>query len=91
MTEPVHAPLYIHAAAALGPQSDYTAAQRNPLHTDPAPLELKELTRSVVGQPLRQASHFVELAVIGAQLCLQRLGIPPTHALPCTSALVSPK
>ena len=76
MTEPAHPPVYIHAAAALGPRGDYAAPQRTPLRTDPAPLELKELTRSVVGQPLRQASHFVELAVIGAQLCLQRLRLP---------------
>ena len=79
MTDLARQPVYIHAAAALGPRGDYTALQRILLHTDPAPLELKELTRSVVGQPLRQASHFVELAVIGAQLCLQRLG-HPTHA-----------
>ena len=80
MTDLARQPVYIHAAAALGPRGDYAAPQRTPVRTDPAPLELKELTRSVVGQALRQASHFVELAVIGAQLCLQRLGLP-THAI----------
>ena len=67
-------PIYIRAAAALGPLGDYQPAQRKTLEADPAPLELNELTRAIVGQSLRQASHFVELAVIGSQLCLQRLG-----------------
>ena len=80
MTDVKRQPIYIHAASALGPWGDYTALQRKPVHTDPVPLVLKELTRSVVGLALRQASHFVELAVIGAQLCLQRLALP-THAL----------
>ena len=67
MTDVKRQPIYIHAASALGPWGDYTALQRKPVHTDPVPLVLKELTRSVVGLALRQASHFVELAVIGAQ------------------------
>lgn len=70
--------VYVHAAAALGPSGDACAAQRRALATDPAPLELKELARSVLGAPLRQASHFVELAAIGARLCLNALGrVPP--------------
>ena len=73
MTEARRHPVYIHAASALGPQGDHTGTQRQPLQADPAPLDLKELTRSMAGQSLRQASRFVELAVIGAQLCLQRL------------------
>lgn len=74
MTDARHTPIYIRAATALGPQGDYQSAQRKALETDPAPLALNELTRAIVGQSLRQASHFVELAVIGSQLCLQRLG-----------------
>ncbi len=65
--------LYIHAAAALGGQQDYTHAERKRLRQDPDADELKNLSKSVLGQTLRQASHFVELAAIGAQLCLQRL------------------
>jgi hypothetical protein len=80
MTDAARHSVYIHAAAALGPQGDYTAAQRKPLQADPPPLDLKDLTRTLAGQSLRQASHFVELAVIGAQLCLQRL-THPTFAL----------
>ena len=46
------------------------------LHGDPPPLELKELVKTVVGVSLRQASHLVELAAIGSQLCLKRLPVP---------------
>lgn len=67
------APVYIHAAAALGPHGDATAAERVRLAADPAPFELKELVKRVVGVPLRQASHLVELAAVGSQLCLKRL------------------
>jgi hypothetical protein len=69
-------PVYIHAAAALGPHGDTTRAERRTLHADPPPLELKELVKTVVGVSLRQASHLVELAAIGSQLCLKRLPVP---------------
>jgi 3-oxoacyl-[acyl-carrier-protein] synthase II len=68
--------IYIHAAAALGPHGDSAAAARRALEADPPPLELKELVKTVVGVPLRQASHFVELATIGSQLCLRQLATP---------------
>ena len=68
--------VYIHAAAALGPCLDTGAPERTRLAADPPPTELKELTRKVVGAPLRQASHFIELAAIGSQLCLKRLPWP---------------
>lgn len=73
MTE---ARVYLHAAAALGPHGDTATAERRTLHGDPPLLELKELVKTVVGVPLRQASHFVELAAIGSQLCLKRLARP---------------
>lgn len=68
--------VYIHAAAALGPCLDTGAAERTRLSADPPPAELRELTRRVVGAPLRQASHLIELAAIGSQLCLKRLSWP---------------
>jgi len=68
--------VYIHAAAALGPHGDIARADRRTLSADPAPLELNELVKKVVGAPLRQASHLVELAAIGSQLCLKRLPWP---------------
>jgi len=46
------------------------------LHGDPPPLELKALVKSVVGVSLRQASHLVELAAVGSQLCIKRLSCP---------------
>ena len=72
MTEPR---LYLHAAAALGPCGDSTQTERVPLDGDPPPFELKELVKRVVGVPLRQASHLVELAAIASQLCLKRLPV----------------
>lgn len=70
-------PVYIHAAAALGPHGDIARAERRALHADPPPLELKERVKAIVGVSLRQASHLVELAAIGSQRCLQRLPAPP--------------
>ena len=68
--------VYIHAAAALGPHGDIARAERRTLHGDPPPLELKALVKTVVGVSLRQASHLVELAAIGSQLCIKRLSCP---------------
>jgi len=68
--------VYIHAAAALGPCGDTTLAERITLNEDPEPFDYRELVKRVVGVPLRQASHLVELAAIGSQLCLQRLATP---------------
>jgi len=68
--------VYIHAAAALGPCGDTTRTERRALTADPPPFEYKELVKRVVGVPLRQASHLVELAAIGSQLCLKRLATP---------------
>jgi hypothetical protein len=71
-----HRPVYIHAAAALGPRQDTRLDERVILDTDRPPVELKELTKTIVGVPLRQASHLIELAAIGSQLCLKRLPRP---------------
>lgn len=76
MTEPN---IYIHAAAALGPAGDTTRTERRVLTADPPLFEYKELVKRVVGVPLRQASHLVELAAIGSQLCLKRLMRPAPH------------
>jgi hypothetical protein len=65
--------VFIHAAVALGPGGATGAVPRVALERDPD-TDLRALTKTVLGQPLRQASHFVELIAIGAQLCLSRLG-----------------
>lgn len=75
-----HRKIYIHAAAALAPQGATRAAECRPLSADPD-TDLRALTKQVIGQGLRQGSHFVELAAIGARLCLDRLGHVPTPAL----------
>jgi 3-oxoacyl-[acyl-carrier-protein] synthase II len=65
--------VYIHAAAALTAHGASTADERSVLSND-ADTDMKDLSKRVLGQRLRQASHFVELATIGARLCLNRLG-----------------
>lgn len=66
-------PIYIHAAAALGPCGDFEAAQRAVLRVDPPQQALKPLVKKIIGHDLRQASHFVELAALASQICIQRL------------------
>lgn len=68
--------VYIHSAAALGPFGDYLPEHRQELRGDAEGAALKPLVKQIVGQPLRQASHFIELASIGARLCLEKLGMP---------------
>lgn len=75
--------VYIHGAGALGPQGDHAAGQRRALAEDPPPLALRELARAVLGQTLRQGSHFIELAAVGARLCLNRL----VHQPPADTAV----
>jgi len=65
--------VYVHAAAALGPCGDTTPGERRHLADDPPPFELRDLVKQVVGMPLRQASHLVELAAIASRCCLKRL------------------
>jgi len=68
--------VFIHSSAALGPGGDTTHTERTSLTADPPALECRELVKRVVGVPLRQASHFVELASIASQLCIKHLGHP---------------
>jgi len=68
--------VFVHASAALGPAGDTVLAERVTLTGDPAPADLRDLVRRTLGAPLRQASHFVELAAIASQLCLKRLHAP---------------
>lgn len=69
--------VYIHAASAFVPYAGYDAPLRQPLTADPD-TDLRAVVKAVLGKPLRQASHFVELAVIGAQSCLKRLNSAPS-------------
>jgi len=68
-------PIYIQAAAALGPHGDIERHQRQVLRGDPPASDLKQRVKEIVGVSLRQASHLVELAAIGSQLCLKRLKV----------------
>ena len=68
--------VFVHAAAAVGPHGDVTPAERRALTADAKPSDLRERVKALTGQHLRQASHFVELAVVGAKTCLNRLAHP---------------
>lgn len=65
--------VYIRSASAVAPTQ--LSGARQPLTQDPD-TDLGALTKQIVGQRLRQASHFIELASIGARLCLGRVGRP---------------
>ena len=68
--------VFVHAAAAVGPHGDVTPGERRALTADAKPSDLRERVKALTGQHLRQASHFVELAVVGAKTCLNRLPHP---------------
>jgi len=73
--------VFIHAAGAIGPQA-CSADARQTLRADAAPANLKALVKAALGQPLRQASHFIELAALGAHACMRQLpAIPAATAL----------
>jgi hypothetical protein len=59
--------VFIHAATCVPTGADA------PLTQDPVN-DLGPLAKQVLGQRLRQGSHFIELATIGARLCLNRAG-----------------
>lgn len=71
-----NSPIYIHAAVALGPGGVHGSPQRQALTRDPD-TDLRALVKQVLGQPLRQGSHFIELAAIGARLCVGQLAESP--------------
>jgi hypothetical protein len=59
--------VFIHAAACV-PSSASVPLTQDPVN------DLGPLAKQVLGQRLRQASHFIELATIGARLCLNQAG-----------------
>ena len=81
--------VFVHAAAAVGPHGDVTPVERRALTTDAKPSDLRERVKALTGQHLRQASHFVELAVVGAMSCLSRVqrGVDPDTAIYLGSGL----
>jgi hypothetical protein len=62
--------VFIHAAACV------PSPPGAPLTQDPD-TDLGPLAKQVLGQRLRQASHFSELAAIGARLCLNKVSATP--------------
>lgn len=68
--------IYIHAATALGPGGVHAPGQRVALARD-LETDLRPLVKQVLGQPLRQGSHFAELAALGAKLCVGQLAASP--------------
>lgn len=72
--------VFVHAAAAVGPHGDVVRGERQVLREDAKPSDLRERVKALTGQHLRQASHFVELAVVGAKSCLNQLAVGPESA-----------
>src|SRR6185295_18455675 len=68
-------PVYVHAASAFLPHAIDAAGV--PVLTADPDVDLRPIIKRVLGQALRQASHFVELAAIGARQCLDRLARAP--------------
>ncbi len=68
--------IYIHAAAAIGPHGDTCAGERKAVTSDEPKQDVKPLIKELVGQPLRQASHLVSLAVCGVLLCCKQYKQP---------------
>lgn len=66
---------YVYAAGALGPNGstthDYSAPGSARLRADPGPISLRALAKEIGVQLPRLISRFIELAVIGAHLCLR--------------------
>ena len=67
--------VYIRAAAAVT-SAELAAGERHTLTQDPD-IDLSAHAKQILGRRLRQASHFIELAAIGARLCLQKLNRAP--------------
>ncbi len=68
--------IYIHAAAAIGPHGDTCAGERKTVTSDEPKQDVKPLVKELLGQPLRQASHLVSLAVCGVLLCRKQYKQP---------------
>jgi hypothetical protein len=65
--------VYVRAVATAVPFHLATGNARRALTQDPD-VDLGPITKRVLGQRLRQASHFIELATIGVRLCLDKIG-----------------
>lgn len=65
--------VFVQAAAAVGPQLDCTAGERATLTATPPKRDATAALKALLGDPLRQASHLVKLAMLGAQHCRQRI------------------
>ena len=66
--------VYINAACAIGPSGDSSMDERNVLSSDPLQADLYDKVKALTGLEMRRAGHFTELAILGSQLALRRLG-----------------
>lgn len=67
---------YIHAASALDPALNTDASSRRALTSLPEKADATARVKQLIGDPLRQASHLVKMAVIGAMSCRQQIRLP---------------
>lgn len=65
--------VYIHAASAVDPQLNSDASARQPLAGIPEKKDATEIVKSLIGDPLRQASHLVKMGVIGVMHCRRQI------------------
>jgi len=66
--------IYIHSAAALGPQGDLRAEERKALAGDAVAADLSEKMSHFKGPELRRIAHFSELPIVASSEALNRLG-----------------
>lgn len=63
----------IHAASALDPYLNCDAAARTSLTGIPDKQDATEIIKTLIGDPLRQASHLVKMGVIGVMECRKQI------------------
>ena len=81
--------IFVRAAACVNPFGETEIERHEVLTAGYVTPVLKPIIKKLCGQPLRQASHLVELGVIGAQTLNQSLAQSPGESLPRETRLYS--
>ncbi|MDH5632380.1 MAG: hypothetical protein OEZ10_05215 [Gammaproteobacteria bacterium] len=68
--------VYIHAASAIDPALNTDPSSRQALTGLPEKADATARVKQLIGDPLRQASHLVKMAVIGIMSCRQQVRLP---------------
>ncbi|MFV1992471.1 MAG: hypothetical protein ACC635_01090 [Acidiferrobacterales bacterium] len=81
--------IFVRAAACVNPFGETEIKRHEVLTAGYAAPDLKKIIKKLCGQPLRQASHLVELGVIGAQTLKHSLAKTFGESLPQETRLYS--